>query len=405
MTKAVRKEIAIFSQFYDPEPCAASNRVGSLAHSLAGRGHHVTVVTGMPTFPKGVVDASYRGLKGCIEYDGPVRVVRRRAPLAEPGALASRMRNWISLALVLTWTALAELRRTDTVIVSSPPITMAIPALVASWRHAAALVVDVRDVFPEMGVRLGVWNSRSLVVRALDRFVKLLYARAAIVVAVTQSARESILARGVPPQRVVLAPNGFDFSQEIKPRGRRQQRRTFEVAYAGNMGLATGLDMVLDAAKLLLDRRDVRFVLAGGGLDASRVVARIENERLANVRFLGVLSRPESLGLLTEADAAIVPLHAGLIDAIPSKMFDALAVGCPMILSARGEAVRLLRASGCGIHVEPNDARALVGGIETCFAERDALERGALAGQAFVRENFDRGRIMRRLAREIGALA
>jgi glycosyltransferase involved in cell wall biosynthesis len=404
VTKAVRKEIAMFSQFYDPEPCAASNRVASMARSLAQRGHHVTVVTGMPTFPKGVVDDSYRGMKGCVEYDGPVRVVRRRAPLAKPGALAGRMRNWISLAVVLTWTALVELRRTDTVIVSSPPITMAIPALAASWRHAAALVVDVRDVFPDMGVRMGIWNSRSFVVRALDLFVRLLYSRAAIVVAVTQSARESIVARGVPSQRVVLAPNGFDFSQEIKPR-RRRQLRTFEVAYAGNMGLATGLDMVLDAAKLLLDRRDVRFVLAGGGLDASRLVARIEDERLTNVRFLGVLSRPASLELLAEADAAIVPLHAGLVDAIPSKMFDALAVGCPMILSARGEAVRLLRASGCGIHVEPNDARALAAGIVTCLAERDSLEHGALAGQAFVRENFDRERIMRGLAHQIGALA
>jgi glycosyltransferase involved in cell wall biosynthesis len=171
------------------------------------------------------------------------------------------------------------------------------------------------------------------------------------------------------------------------------------------MGLATGLDMVLDAAKLLLDRRDVRFVLAGGGLDASRLVTRIEDERLTNVRFLGVLSRPASLELLAEADAAIVPLHAGLVDAIPSKMFDALAVGCPMILSARGEAVRLLRASGCGIHVEPNDARALAAGIVTCLAERDSLEHGALAGQAFVRENFDRERIMRGLAHQIGALA
>ena len=73
-----------------------------------------------------------------------------------------------------------------------------------------------------------------------------------------------------------------------------------------------------------------------------------------------------------------------------------LAVGCPMILSARGEAVQLLRASGCGIHVEPNDARALAGGIERCLAERDVLERGALAGQAFVRENFDSQRSIHR---------
>jgi glycosyltransferase involved in cell wall biosynthesis len=404
MTKPIRKEIAIFSQFYDPEPCAASNRVASLARSLANRGHVVTVVTGMPTFPKGVVDASYRGVRRCIDYDGAVRVVRRSAPLAAPGALGGRLRNWISLALVLAWAALVELRGTDTVIVSSPPITMTLPALVAAWRHRAAFVVDVRDVFPDMGVRLGVWRSNSAVARALGLFVKLLYARAAIVVAVTESARQSILARGVPAERVILAPNGFDFSQEIKPR-RSDARPLFEVAYAGNMGLATGLDMVLDAARLLIDRRDIRFVLAGGGLDASRLVARIESERLTNVRFLGVLSRPESLALLSRADAAIIPLHGGLVDAIPSKMFDALAVGCPMILSARSEAVQLLRDSGCGIHVEPNDARALADGIVRCLAQRESLERGAVAGQAFVRENFDREHIMLGLARRIGALA
>ncbi len=404
MSVQVRKEIAIFSQFYEPEPCAASNRVAALARTLAKSGHRVTVVTGMPSFPKGEVDAAYRGIKRCVESDGPVRVLRRRAPLARPGSFAARPRNWLAQAFALAWSALAELRGTDTVIVSSPPITMAIPALIASWRHRAALVVDVRDVFPDMGVRLGVWRSGSLVARALGFFVDRLYARASLVVAVTQSARDSILARGVPPERVVLAPNGFDFSQAIKPR-RREARRTFEVAYAGNMGLATGLDIVLDAAAMLRDRPEVRFVLAGGGLDARRLLERIERERLENVRFLGVLSRAQSLELLAEADAAIVPLHGGLEDAIPSKMFDALAVGCPMILSARGEAVRLLQSSGGGVHVEPNDGPALARGIERCLQERGAFEAGAAAGQAFVRANFDRERIMLGLAGRIGALA
>jgi glycosyltransferase involved in cell wall biosynthesis len=404
MSKSSSKEIAIFSQFYDPEPCAASNRVASLARSLAKQGHHVTVVTGMPSFPRGVIDASYRGIKSCVEYDGAVRIVRRRAAIAAPGAFAGRVRNWVSLALTLSWTALVQLRRVDTVIVSSPPITMTIPALTAALRHGAPLVVDVRDVFPEMGVRLGVWKSRSFVPRALGFFVRMLYGRAAIVVAVTESARKSILERGVPSRRVVLAPNGFDFTQEIKPR-RRPRRSTFEVAYAGNMGLATGVDLLLDVAKLLFERRDLRFVLAGGGVDAARLLARIEGEGLNNVRFLGVLSRRESLDLLAGADAAIVPLHGGLVDAIPSKMFDALAVGCPMILSARGEAVRLLRASGCGVHVEPNDAHALANGILKCIAERETLESQSLSGQAFVRANFDRERIMLGLAQRIGALA
>lgn len=397
------KHITIFSQFYDPEPCAASNRVASLAHSLAEKGHHVTVATGMPVFPKGVVDPAYRGLRFCEEHDGRVSVVRRHARYVAPNAFAGRFRNWISLASVLSWAALFDRRRTETVIVSSPPITMAIPALISSWRHRAPLVVDVRDVFPDMGVRLGVWSSHGFVARALGYFVNRLYARAAIVVAVTESARDAILARGVPERRVVLAPNGFDFSQQIKPR-RRSPGRRFEVAYAGNMGLATGLDLILDAAKLLSDDDDIQFTLAGGGVDAARLVERIATERLRNVRFVGVLSRPQSLDLLAQADATIVPLHAGLVDAIPSKMFDALAVGCPMILSARGESVRLLHASGGGIHVEPNDPRALVDGILAMRRDRDRFENRAVASQAFVRRHFDRKHIMRGLASAIGTL-
>jgi glycosyltransferase involved in cell wall biosynthesis len=171
------------------------------------------------------------------------------------------------------------------------------------------------------------------------------------------------------------------------------------------MGLATGLGMVLDAAALLRDRDDLRFVLAGGGLDAAKLQARIQSEGLNNVEFRGVVTRRESLELLALADATIVPLHRGLTDAIPSKMFDALAIGCPMILSARGESVELLARSQTGLHVEPNDAAALVRGIVECSNNRETFERRSIAGQTFVREHFDRDAIMSGLAQTIGAIA
>lgn len=401
---ASRRAILILTQFYEPEPCAASNRVAAMARSLAKCGHDVTVLTGMPSFPAGTIDAAYAGMRGCTERDGAIRIVRRRARTGY-GGFGGRMRNWLSLALRLAWTATVEVRHADTVIVSSPPITMAIPALLAAWRHGAKLVVDVRDVFPDMGFRLGVWSERSLVARAVTAFVQFLYARAALVAAATESARESILSRGVAPQRVVLAPNGFEFSIPVPARPPRAPRRTFEVAYAGNMGLATGLDVILDAAEILRADDSIHFVLAGGGVDAARLAARIENDRLTNVSFRGVLTRAASLELLAGADAAIVPLHRDLVDAIPSKMFDAMAVGCPMILSARGEAERLLARTRAGVRVEPNDARALADGILACRAQAESLERRSQLGKDFVREHFDRERIMGRLAQRVGALA
>lgn len=398
------RSIAIFSQFYEPEPCAASNRVGSLARSLAKYGHNVTVLTGMPSFPQGAFDAAYDGLGRCIDRDGDVRVVRRRARLAK-GRFGGRFVYWVSLALTLSWTAIAELERVDTVIVSSPPITMAFPALFAAWRHRAKLVVDVRDVFPDMGLRLGVWKERGALVRALGGFVSWLYRRAAMVVAVTPTARASILARGVPPAKVALAPNGYEFSGGVPARARDARSSSFEVVYAGNMGLATGLDLVLDAAKLLIDDPSIRILLAGGGVDAERLAGRIRDEGLSNVAFLGVLSRQASLELLARAGATIIPLHRSLVDALPSKMFDALAVGCPMVVSARGEAQRLLAETQSGVLVEPNDAQALAAGILACRKEAEALERRSQFGRAFVREHYDRERIMSSLALQIEALA
>ncbi len=397
------RAILIFSQFYEPEPCAASNRVGSLARSLAKCGHRVTVLTGMPSFPNGAFHPAYAGMRRCENRDGNVRIERRRARLAK-GRFGGRFVYWVSLALTLSWTAIAEMTDVDTVIVSSPPITMAIPALLAAWRHRAKLIVDVRDVFPDMGLRLGLWKERGALVRALGGFVWLLYRRAAMVVAVTPTARASILARGVPDSKVALAPNGYEFSDGVPPRV-RARKETFDVVYAGNMGLATGLDLVLDAAKLLIGDPSIRIALAGGGIDAERLVARIRAEGLTNVSFLGVLPRRESLELLARADATIIPLHRSLVDALPSKMFDALAVGCPMVVSARGEAQRLLAATQSGVHVEPNDPRALADGILACRQEAETLERRSQLGQAFVREHFDRERIMSSLALQIGALA
>jgi glycosyltransferase involved in cell wall biosynthesis len=399
------KSIAIVAQFYEPEPCAASNRLSSLAENLAERGHRVTVFTGMPSFPWGKVHADYRDKTSCTENIGNVRIERRRAFVAENGERGGRALGWISLALAITRAVVFTRERFDTVVVSSPPITMTLPALLGAWRHRARLVVDVRDVFPDMGVRLGVWKAEGPIVRALRAVVGAIYRHAALVVAVTPSARRSILEHGVPPERVLLAPNGFAFSQGVVPRPERSELRPFTLAYAGNMGLATGLGMVLDAAKLLRERTDIRIVLAGGGLDAAKLQTRIATEELHNVEFRGVISRRESLELLALADATIVPLHKGLTDAIPSKMFDALAIGCPMILSARGESVELLTRSQTGMHVEPNDAPALARGIVECCNDRKTLERRSIAGQSFVRQYFDRDSIMGGLAQRIGAIA
>ena len=121
MNAETPKSIAIVAQFYEPEPCAASNRLSSLAQNLADRGHRVTVFTGMPSFPWGKVHPDYRGKTSCTEYVDGVRIERRRAFVAENGERGGRARGWISLSLAVTRAILLDRQRFDTVVVSSPP--------------------------------------------------------------------------------------------------------------------------------------------------------------------------------------------------------------------------------------------------------------------------------------------
>lgn len=389
-TVRARKRILIITQFYWPEPCAASNRITAFARGLSAAAD-VTVMTGMPNFPWGFVPPPYDARRTMTERDGPVivRRVRSFAPRLRRGA---RLLTWLLLAFRLSACAIFSRERYDTVVVSTPPITLALPAMLAAWRHRAKLIVDVRDVFPDMGVRLGVWRADGLVVRVLGRLVDLLYARATAVLAVTKSARKAIVDRGVAPAKVRLLPNGFDFPDLSMFAAGARAKHEFVAVYAGNFGLATGIDLLIETAKRLLPHRHVRFVLIGGGVDAARITARIDEEGLTNVTYLGVLGRSETLCHMRDADVTIAPLRSNLTDAIPSKIFDSFGVGCPVVVSARGEAATLVREAGGGMAVAPEDPDALAQALVGLAADREWLRRAGARGCAFVRERYSRAR-------------
>jgi glycosyltransferase involved in cell wall biosynthesis len=397
--------IALISQFYAPEPCAAANRIAAMAHAFAEAGHDVRVYTGMPSFPDGVVAEPYRGRRHVVESDGPVTVERVWAYAAGTSVPGNRVLNWASVALGIARRIVAVKEKYDVVVVSSPPVTLAVPALLAAFAHGAPLVVDVRDVWPEIAVSMGSWKPGSRLARIVGRVADALYARAALVTCVTETARRQIVARGVRPAKVLLAPNGFDPIAPADAAALSPLPGVRDVVYVGNMGLATGLDVVLDAAVLLRADATVRFVLIGGGADAARLRARAAREQLANVVFTGPLPRADALRALADATLTVVPLIATIADSLPTKLFDAMLVGTPVVLSAAGEARVLVERADAGIAVTPGDAPALAEGIRTLLADGELRARLAANGPAFVRANYDRTAVMRALAERVRALS
>jgi glycosyltransferase involved in cell wall biosynthesis len=395
--------IAIVSQFFAPEPCAAANRVGAMAQALAAAGHEVRVYTGMPSFPLGIVQETYRGRFHALEHHGDVTVERvwTYAGRALPGG---RILNWLSVAAGIAVQIAAVRERYDLVIVSSPPITLALPALLGAFAHGAPLVVDVRDVFPDVAVKMGAWKADSMLARIVGRVADALYARAALITPVTETATSEIAARGVPAPKIVLTPNGFDAVAPSDQSPYAALPGVRDIVYVGNMGLATGLDVVLDAAAELRGDASLRFMLIGDGADAERLRARVRAEGLANVVFTGPLPRPDALRAMADAALTVVPLVATIADSLPTKLFDAMLVGTPIVLSAAGEAKRLVERCGAGLAVEPGDGAALAAGIRRVLDDPALAERYRAAGPPFVRANYDRGAVMARFAERLPAI-
>jgi glycosyltransferase involved in cell wall biosynthesis len=376
-----------------------------MARAFAAAGHQVRVYTGMPNFPAGVIDEAYRGRAHAVESDGPVVVERVRTWAPGPSVPGSRVAVWGSTALGIARRIVAVRERFDLVVVSSPPITLALPALAAAFAHRAALVVDVRDVFPDVAIKMGAWKAGSPIAKAVGAAADALYARASLVTCVTESAREEILARGVPPERVLLAPNGFDPIEPAPEPAVAPLPGVRDIVYVGNMGLATGLDVVLDAAAALRDDATVRFVMIGGGADEARLRARMRDERLGNVLFAGTLPRAQALRTLADAALTVVPLVSTIVDSIPTKLFDAMLVGTPIVVSAAGEAQRLVERSQTGLVAKAGDAAELAAAIRRLLDDDGLRAACAARGPAFVRANYDRAAVMSSLAARVGELS
>ena len=170
------------------------------------------------------------------------------------------------------------------------------------------------------------------------------------------------------------------------------------------MGLSMVLDVVLDAAALLRDDPAIRFVMIGGGSAAAGLRARAAAEGLTNVVFTGPLPREDAARALQDAALTVVPLVATITDTLPTKLFDAMIAGTPIVLSANGEARRVVERSGAGVVVEPENAGALAGAIRALLADADQQARLRAAGPPFVRANYERAAVMRGFAERVRAL-
>ncbi len=402
--------LAVYSHYFRPEIGAPSARIGDLSAAWIDRGHEVHVATCFPNHPTGVVYPGYALASYRHERIDGVHVHRSWTYVTRNTGFVKKSLGHLSLWASAGVTSTRRMPKPDCAIGTSPTFFAAMAARACARHHRVPFVMEVRDLWPAIFVDLGVIRNR-FIIRLLERWELGLYRSAARIVTVTESFRENLIARGVPAEKVATITNGADTDYwrpdpagAARLRAELGLREAFVVLYIGAHGISQGLAAHLKAAARLAGHPHVQFVFVGEGADKPRLVAEAQKLGLANVRFLDPVDKANVRAFYSLADVCLVPLRAlPLFDAfIPSKMFEIMATGRPVLASVRGEAARILERSGAARVVAPDDDADLAQGILELAADARRLQAMGERGRPFVLAHYSRRQLADRYLQVIG---
>ncbi|HEV2704443.1 MAG TPA: glycosyltransferase family 4 protein [Pyrinomonadaceae bacterium] len=401
--------ILFVTQIYLPEMGALSNRLYPLARRLAASGHEVFVATGMPNYPKGEVFENYRGRRRMREELNGVTVLRTACYVTPRNQSKwAQLRSYLSFipaALRSGWRA----GKLDVVFVTSPPLFALIPALLLAKLRGARLVFDIRDLWPDELVTYAGYREDSLPVRALGALARLGYRTADCIVGTTDAIIDAVVTRGAPREKTFLMPNGADlelFSPQPRDNPIARQYpfgQRFVVMYSGLFGIKHSLEVLLEAAALLREHKEIVFFLLGNGARRAALVAQAAELKLDNVIFGDERPVEDISALISRADVCFAAVRPEPYPkkVISVKVFEYLACERPVVGALSGESARVLAESGGGIVVAPGDARAVADAVLELY--RDPARRASMgaAGRRYVEEHYSRAAWAARLEQRI----
>jgi glycosyltransferase involved in cell wall biosynthesis len=391
----------LLTQYFPPETGAPQNRLYQLCLFLLKKKVEVTVLTAMPNYPGMTIQPGYRGKKYVSENDNGIAVHRCYIYVSKKRSILPRLLNYFSFVLSSAYYGTRIRGEFDFIFCESPPLFLAWTAMFLAKRKKAKLVFNVSDLWPESAVTLGVVKNRLLLNFAY-RLERTAYHRAAIVTGQTRHIAKNISLR-FPGVKTFWLPNGADpelFEEEKSPNDWRKgmgfSAGDFICLYAGILGLAQGLEVILGAAKLLRDVPEIKFILLGSGPEKEHLLHLKNEMRLQHVYFPEPVSRQEMRKILSAADCAIVPLKDIPLfrGAVPSKAFEAMALGLPLLLGVNGEAKELLIDEGqSGLHFMPEDPSSLAEAIRQLKYDPGLCQKLGTNGKHYARTRFNREKI------------
>lgn len=394
-------KLLILTQYFPPEVGAPQNRLYELAVRLQEKGMDVSVLTAMPNYPQMKIYDGYRDKWYMEEQMGKLRVYRSWIYTTPSKGIFSRLLNYFSFVFSSFLAGLIKVGPVDYILCESPPLFLGMTAFGLKKIKSAKLLFNVSDLWPESAERLGLVTS-PVFLKMATRLEEFLYRHSNLISGQTQGIVKNISSR-FPTKKVYWLPNGVDLNYydpaSVQSSWRSQNgfgAGDFIVLYAGIIGHAQGLDVILHAAARLKEYPQIKFILLGSGPEKEKLMELKKMKQLDQVFFVDAVSKQEMPAIIAASSVSVVPLKR--LDlfkgAIPSKIFENLAMKKPILLGVEGEAKDLFITQGnAGLAFIPEDDKDLAVKTLQLFHDPGLVQQLGENGQHYVREKFTRDKI------------
>jgi colanic acid biosynthesis glycosyl transferase WcaI len=354
--------ILFISDNFPPEFNAPASRTYEHARYWVKWGHDVTILTCAPNFPDGKVFDGYKNKWKQTEIIDGIKVVRVKTYITANEGFLTRVFDYVSFMMSSIIFGIFQ-KKPDLIIATSPQFFAAVGGWALSTIRRVPFIFELRDLWPASILAVDAMQ-KSFLIPAMERVELFLYQKAKLVIALTETFKTNLIDRGIPKNKIHVITNGVDsriFSPQPKNSELIEQLQLsgkFILGYIGTLGMAQELESVIEAADKLKNNSDIHFLFVGSGAEKKSLMDMADEKKLSNVTFLPPQPRADIPKYWSICDVALIHLkdHPIFETVIPSKIFEAMAMGIPILLSSpEGEASSIINNTDCGCWTKAGD--------------------------------------------------
>ncbi|MBM7571375.1 glycosyltransferase family 4 protein [Aquibacillus albus] len=393
-------KIVVISHYFPPEIGAPSARLYEMARHWVELGNEVHVVTCFPNHPTGIIPKKYRGMKYMYEKMDGIHVHRNYVYATPNKGFIKKTLGHISFMFSSVLLSMRKIKNPDVIITSSPTFFSIFSGYWYSSRKKASFVLEIRDLWPAAMIELGVMKE-GFITDTLEKMELFFYRKSKRLIMVTKSFKENVVNRGIDENKVHVITNGVN-QDLFYPKKKNKDiikkynlNEKFVISYVGAHGISQNLSTILKVAKSLEDDKEIQFLFIGEGAEKDKLKQIASEQEIKNVTFVDSQPKEVIQEFYNTSDISLIPLKDIELfkTFIPSKMFEIMACGVPIVASLEGESADILKESKAAEVVKPDDPEQIKKAIKKLKSDKVLLEKLKKNGPAFVEQNYSRRKL------------